>query len=205
MALAKAQLVPEDRPPIPVLFNPTRYGLDKGNVVAEVGIPGLSAPILQYVHGNSRTLTMELFFDTYEAGEDVREHTDAVYGLLGIEAATHVPPICRFVWGDFIFPCVVERVNGSFTLFLADGTPVRATLTVTLKEYVEVGVLVRSPPTESSDHAKTRVVRRGETLSAVAAHEYGDPALWRPIAEANKIDNPRTLEAGRLLAIPALK
>jgi nucleoid-associated protein YgaU len=205
MPLAKAVLVPKDRAPIPVRFNPTQYGLDKANVLAEVGIPGLAAPIIQYVHGGPRTLTMDLFFDTYEEQADVRLHTDAIYSLLGIEAATHVPPICRFVWGDFIFRCVLERVNGRFTLFLANGTPVRATLTVSLKEYVDVNVLVRTPPTESADHAKTRVVARGETLSGIAAREYGDPAQWRPIAEANGIDNPRVVEAGRVLVVPPVK
>ena len=36
-------------------------------------VPGLNAPPLQYVRGKSRALTMELFFDTYEAHEDVRQ------------------------------------------------------------------------------------------------------------------------------------
>jgi nucleoid-associated protein YgaU len=75
---------------------------------------------------------------------------------------------------------------------------------VTFKEFVEVGVLVRDPPTESADHAKTYVVRRGDTLSAIAAAEYGDPARWRPIAEANRIANPRLLAPGTRLALPAL-
>src|SRR5262249_33265599 len=153
-------------------------------------IPGLGAPILQYVRGNARTLSLELFFDTFERQRDVREHTDRVYRLLEIDPETHAPPLCTFTWGTFNLRCVVERVGGRFTLFLTDGTPVRATLSVTLKEYVEVEVEVRAVPTESSDHVKTRLLRRGDTLSSLAAAEYGDPAKWRPIAEANNVDNP---------------
>ncbi|HEX2095361.1 MAG TPA: LysM peptidoglycan-binding domain-containing protein [Longimicrobiaceae bacterium] len=204
MALAKATITPKGERPIRVLFNPTQYSLDQANTLAEVGVPGLSAPILQYVRGNGRTLSMELFFDTYEERSDVREHTDRIYGLLNIRGPLHRPPVCTFTWGSFSFQCVLERVGGRFTLFLPSGRPVRATLSVSFKEFVEVEVLVRNPPTESADHAKTYVVRRGDTLSSIAAAEYGDPAAWRPIAEANRIANPRLLAPGTRLALPAV-
>jgi hypothetical protein len=205
MELAKAMITVKDEADIHVLFNPTQYSLDQANTLAEVGVPGLSAPILQYVRGNGRSLSMELFFDTYEQQSDVRTHTDRVYGLLNIRGPLHRPPVCTFTWGTFSFSCVVERVGGRFTLFLSNGTPVRATLSVTFKEFVEVEVLVRDPPTESADHAKTWLVRRGDTLSSIAAAEYDDPARWRPIAEANRIANPRLLAPGTRLSLPALR
>ena len=59
--------------------------------------------------------------------------------------------------------------------------------------------------TPSPDVAKTRVVRRGDTLSAIAAEEYGDPAVWRPIARANGIVDPRRLPPGQVLTIPVLQ
>jgi hypothetical protein len=134
MALAKAFIKLDNGEEIPFRFNPTQYSLEKSNQIAEIGIPGLSSPILQYVRGNNRTLTMDLFFDTYELQKkDVRDYTDKVYGLLGIEEESHVPPVCTFIWSDFEFRCVVQRVGGRFTLFLADGTPVRATLSVTFR------------------------------------------------------------------------
>lgn len=204
MALEKATIKPDGKAPIAVLFNPTQYSLDKGNQIAEIGVPGLAAPILQYARGNARTLSVELLFDTYEAGKDVRTHTDKIYGLLAIERSTHVPPICTFAWGSLRFRCVVETVNGRFTLFFPDGRPARATLTVAMKEFTEVGKLVRSPPTESADHAKSYVVRQGDTLSSIAAAEYGDPALWRAIARANRIVSPRALRVGRTLVIPPI-
>ncbi len=182
MALEKAFITPEGEERIAVLFNPPEYGLDKGNQIAEIGIPGLGSPILQYVRGNTSALTIELFFDTYE----------------------EQPPICTFTWGQFTFRFVVERVSGRFTLFLANGTPVRASLNLTFKEFVDVEVQVRQQPTESADHTKTHTLRPGNTLSSIAAAEYGDAARWRPIAEANNIDNPLHLEPGRVLVLPPL-
>lgn len=204
MAPEKAFLTPEGEIPIPVLFNPTQYSLDMGNQIAEIGIPGLGSPILQFVRGNTRTLTMELFFDTYEQQLDVRLFTRQIYGLLDIRRGLHRPPICTFTWGRFNFTCVVDRVAGRFTLFLADGTPARATLSVTFKQFVDIEVEVRRNPLESSDRTKTYIVKRGDTLSSIAAAEYGDPAKWRPIAAANRIHNPRTLVPGQRLVVPAL-
>jgi nucleoid-associated protein YgaU len=53
--------------------------------------------------------------------------------------------------------------------------------------------------------AKTRQVRRNDTLHCIAAEEYRDPALWRHIARANGIINPRHLEPGVVLTIPRLR
>jgi len=58
---------------------------------------------------------------------------------------------------------------------------------------------------QSADVAKTRTVRRGETLSSIAAEEYQDPTRWRPIADANSLNDPRQLRPGQVLAIPALR
>ena len=185
---------------IAVLFNPTEYRLNKANQFAEVAIPGLEAPPLQFVRGNARTLSMQLFFDTYEQSQDVRDYTGQIIGLLDIDAKLHAPPICLFSWGNLNFVGVLERADQRFTLFLSDGTPVRATIDVTLKEYFE-GPSDR----QSADFAKRYVVRRGDRLSGIAGQEYGDPALWRPIAEANDIDDPLAIQPGDHLVIPALK
>src|ERR1700739_2019475 len=105
-----------------VPFNPNTYSLSKANQIAEAAIPGLEAPILQYVHGNTRSLSMELFCDTYEEQTNVSAYTDKVYNLLKIDPSTHAPPICRITWGQFNFRGVLDHVSGKFTLFLADGT-----------------------------------------------------------------------------------
>jgi hypothetical protein len=190
-----------------VPFNPNNYSLSKANQIAEAAIPGLNAPILQYVHGNTRTLDMELFFDTYECETvtPVTYDTDKIYKLLLIDPSTHAPPICSVKWGNFILEeAVLDHVNGKFTLFLSDGTPVRATLTVTFKEYIDVDALVRTQPTQSADHRKLRVAKSGDRLDNIAGEEYGDPENWRAIAAANHLDDPADFEPGDVLIIPAL-
>ncbi|HEC98656.1 MAG TPA: LysM peptidoglycan-binding domain-containing protein [Nitrospirae bacterium] len=218
--MEKAYLTRKDNPSVKVsfLFNPKEFTVEKSNQFAEVQIPGLPSSIFQFVRGNARSVTMDLFFDSYEEGDDVRKYTDQITGwdagsmfsklpkekkgLMDIDSDLHAPPICIFIWGTFIFQCIIERVTKRFTMFLPEGVPVRATLSVTLKEYREVEVQVKEVALQSADLSKRWVVKQGDSLWSIAAREYGNPNDWRLIAEANKIDNPRILNPGQELVIP---
>ncbi len=207
-----------DQEQVPCLFNPAELSVEKSNHYAEVSIPGLSAPVYQFVRGNARSISLELFFDTYEQGKDVRLFTDRITGwdtgsmysnlpngergLMDIDSELHAPPVCLFVWGTYVFQCIIDSVSKKFTMFNASGLPLRATLNVTLKEYREVDVQVKELDKHSSDLTKSRTVNRGDSLWAIAAVEYGDPAAWRLIADANGIADPGKLETGRKLVIP---
>jgi len=204
-ALAKALIIDTDSGlSIPVMFNPPEYQIQKTNQFAEVGIPGLGSSLLQFVRGNSETLNLELFFDSTDTGQDVRTFTGPMVALTSLNARTHAPPRLIFIWASLIFPCVLESVTQRFEYFAADGRPLRARLTVTLKGSDLLETLLGSVPLESADRAKARVVKGGETLQSIAAHEYDDPRRWRAIAEATNIDNPLTINAGLMLRIPAL-
>jgi nucleoid-associated protein YgaU len=208
MPLTKALIInrDEDPPlPIPVMFNPPEYRIERTNEFAEVGVPGLGSSVLQFVRGSAQTLSMDLFFDATDLGVDVRTITELVVGLTSLNAKTHAPPRLMFVWGSLIFPCVLESVLQHFDYFNAAGIPLRATLTVTLKECNELQDLLSSTPLESADKTKGRVVTAGDTLQGIAAREYDDPRQWRLIAQATNIDNPLTIRPGLNLIIPALR
>jgi len=218
--LVKAFLTRKDNPAVvvPCLFNPKELSVEKSNQFAEVAIPGLSSPIYQFVRGNARSVTMDLFFDTYEEGTDVRTHTDkitgwdagsmfsnlpgAAKGLMDIDSELHAPPICLFIWGAFVFQCIIDRVSKRFTMFLPEGIPVRATLSVTLKEYRDVDIQVKELDLRSPDVTKRWTVKQGDSLWSIAVKEFGDPESWRLIADANGIDNPRVISPGTDLVIP---
>jgi hypothetical protein len=211
MDLKKAKITPAGGGDIPVLFNPTQYQVSESNQFAEVAIPGVDAPPLQFVRGTARTLSMQLFFDTYDPVDakvqkrsDVRQYTDKIVKLLKVDSDSHAPPICRFSWAQFTFVGVLEKADQRFTLFLPDGTPVRATVDVTLKELGQEQA-DQAGRLFSSDYAKYYAVRRGDTLASIAAAKYSDPTLWRPIAEANELDDPLALQPGQMLVIPALE
>jgi len=190
---------------IEVKFNPEQYSIAKTNVFSEVGIPGLESPILQFCRGNTKTLTMDLFFDTYEKGIDVRILTEQVSDLQKIDPTTHAPPVCFFAWGTLTFVCVLESLTKKFEMFFSSGIPVRATLTVTFKEYQKPEEQALEYPEEPVNLTRTYQVVQGDTLWAISGREYGEPRKWRIIAEANNIDVPERLQIGIVLTIPPLR
>lgn len=205
MALTKALIINLDtHVPIPVMFNPPEYQLQKTNQFAEIGIPGLGSSLLQFVKGSAQTLTLELFFDTTDTGLDVRAFTEAVVLFTTVNVKTHAPPHLLFVWGSLVFPCILESVTQRFDYFNPVGMPLRARLNVTLKSFESVEDLLTGTPLESADRTKSRIFRAGDSLQGIAAEEYGDPRQWRPIAQANKIDHPLRIPAGQRLTVPAL-
>src|SRR5215468_7563135 len=91
--------------PIAVQYNPTELSYDKSAQFAEIAIPGLDAPLQQFVRGQAEKLTLELFFDTTDQGMgvdavSVTTKTDRIYQLIKIEPTRHAPPICTFIWND---------------------------------------------------------------------------------------------------------
>ncbi len=206
-----------------VQFNPTELSFTKGAQFAEIAIPGIDAPVLQFVRGSSETIRVELFFDTTDesTAEHPRSVTDkinAFYNLVKQNPQTHAPPKCIFQWGPpleqenqesapisrapFWFTCIVESVERRFLLFSPEGVPLRARVTVSMREYKTLEEMIAR--LESADHTKARVLKRRERLDQVAMEVYETPAEWRRIAEANDIDDPRRILPGTILKIPPM-
>lgn len=189
-------------------FNPEEYTINKDNNVAVQGIPGLPAPLLQYVNGNLRTLDMELFFDTWDSKDaskkDVRGKTNPVVGLMDIDSELHAPPRLNVSWASLQLDCVLVKVSQKFIMFAETGHPVRARLSCTFNEVIDPEQEIKRSNKQTADYTKVHIVAAGETLSAIAARFYNDPQLWRAIAAANEIDDPRAVMAGDSLVVPSL-
>jgi Contractile injection system tube protein len=271
-AIIRVEWQDPDRKPkeIPVQYNPTEYTLDKQVTLGEVTIPGIDAPVQQFVRGNAEKMTLDLFFDTTDHGmgpgaTSVTTRTDQIYQLIKIEPKRHAPPILTFHWNDQFpgssvgaapddiagapakivtsapegapssavdtavsatgstgatavasphdssanqrvngFRCILESIRQKFTLFSSDGVPLRATLTVTLREYKTLNDQLERLGLSSPDRTHAHILSQTDSLSSVANRYYDRPGIWRPIADNNAITDPRRLTAGRILEIPPL-
>lgn len=198
-------------------------------LVKAKGSQGRTPVRQQFLAVKPSTLQVELFFDTYEphedkwslgkiatsfavptnpfqspTGTDVTVHTSKLASLAKIQPESHEPPRCTLRWGATkLFVGVLQDITITYTMFMPDGTPVRATASCTFIESVTEAEY-RQGELHSADVAKSRVVRRQDTLHSLAAEEYNDPSLWRHIARANNIINPRLLKPGDVLIIPPL-
>jgi nucleoid-associated protein YgaU len=159
---------------------------------------------------------MELFLDDYtdpggptslrqKEKDPVARRLKALAGLLNIDRDLHAPPPVRFNWGPMEFKAVIEKLGRKITKFHPDGTPARATLSITFKEYRTLGEQLREPRRESSDKTKRRVVIGRDSLWSMAAREYDDPDEWVRIAIANDLDDPREIRAGDWLVLPPIE
>lgn len=228
--------------PIMALFNPAEVSISRGVTwktersiasasgkfkSAKGGVRGVPAR-QAFVAVQPATLSVELFFDTYEdhdkslsvgkiaasfavptnpfqstSASDVRKHTKKLSALAKVQRNKHAPPECTLWWGEDLFVGVLSELKIAYTMFMPDGTPVRATASCTFIES-ETAAELRGSELWSADVAKSRLVKRHDTLHSLAAAEYNDPALWRHIARANNIVNPRALKPGDVLIIPPL-
>lgn len=141
--LVKATLLSNDGvPAIEFMFNPTELVFE--GVVETAESPGARTqekgqPKVSFSHVKAYKVTInKILFDTYESGEDVvqryiNKFRTAVEFVQGKER----PPIYQFMWGKQVYlrRCFVEKLNYKLTMFLPDGTPVRAVIdSLTLKE-----------------------------------------------------------------------
>jgi hypothetical protein len=206
-------------------YNPTEIVLEKNVHIAEIAIPGLTAPLQQFVRGEAETLRLELFFDTSDQGMgldavSVVTLTDQIYGLARIVPDQHAPPIVTFVWGEDFpghelppelgnqrrnsFTGVVTSIKQTFTLWSSGGVPLRAKISLSLREYTALQDQLQALNLASPNKTHDYVLARGDTLSLIAGATYFAPESWRPIALANGIDDPRRLVPGTRITIPSL-
>ena len=132
MALVKARIENRsapDRPAVEVLFNPSEYGIDRGANYAEMAVPGLQLPLLQFVRGESQTLNLELFLDCSDTRTSVEAKLRDLRSFVEVHESLHSPPVCAFVWGELVFEGVVSSLRERFTLFAEDGKAQRARVT----------------------------------------------------------------------------
>lgn len=207
--------------PLSVMFNPTDLSFSRTAVFADIAIPGIALPISQFVRGDAETLNIELTFDGTEAGmgegaTGVTAMVHAFHQFVQIEGARHATPLVRVSWGAAFpgnaysnatqpagsFDARVLSVGRKFTLFAPDGTPLRATVSLALKEYVPLIDQLAKINHQSPDHTRIHVVLEGETLPLIAHDAYGDGQSWRVIADYNGISDVRQVAPGTVLLLP---
>lgn len=213
----KASIINLDKPgpPIKCKFNPKEYAFAKKNSWNRNLQAGENVEDIKFGSGGATTLTLQLFFDTYAEKKDVRkEYTSAIWELMMVDPSLRDdyvpengkgrPPIVRFQWGKtWSFEAFITSINQKFTLFLPDGTPVRAILDVTFEQLRDEKLFPRQNPTSGgAGGERVWTVSEGDTLQWIAYKEFGDATRWREIADANRLTRVRHLPPGMILVVP---
>jgi nucleoid-associated protein YgaU len=215
MAVEKAYLHSETGKRFTCLFNPAELTIAKANGWQAAESKGQNAPEIRFQGGQPGTLTLNLVLDTTDTGKEVTTHTNALLDLMKVDPSlpgsdrqrnSGRPPWVEFHWGKlYSFKAVIERLQVKFTYFASNGTPLRARVDLSLKQFQDEEKRPLQNPTSHTPtlHNMHRVVQ-GETLDRIAASHYADSTRWRLIAEANGVVDPLAVTAGSLLVIPEL-
>jgi nucleoid-associated protein YgaU len=190
-------------------FNPKELSIQKSATWKRTASPNAkktSPP--EFGGADPCKLTLEMFFDASATQlGSVVEPVEALFRCCvptetTLQKNTPVPPLVQLSWGSVVsFPGFITSVQAKYTLFAPDGTPIRAVCNVSIEEMP--GDPLGQNPTSGalSTYAVHRVIA-GDSLASIAFREYGDPAMWRPLAEANNIDDPIRLAVGTTLIVP---
>jgi hypothetical protein len=192
------------------MFNPFEYTVSKTNTFEERPQNEADTPQGEFFKSGAQTLKLNLVFDTYESGSDVSQETNKLWKFMMTKTQQDSsqnekiePPQVAFEWGVFKFVSFITTMTQKFSLFLNDGTPVRANVDVTFTQYTDVNDYPNQNPTSGGGPTeRTWQVIAGDRLDTIAAQVYRDAAKWRRIAERNKITNPLLLHPGQSLMIP---
>ncbi len=198
--------------PISFQFNPETLALSKGaqwirhqaRSAKQVGVPEFTGSL-------PRRLSLELFLDATDTHDtSVQKGVETLLSWCvptarSIAANAPSAPRVRFSWGSFdsvSFFGYLEEASATYSLFDADGKPLRATCAVQLTEAGDP--TPRQNPTSGSPGTnRTHRLVVGDSLEMLAHQEYGDPTAWRVIAEANGIDDPLRLRPGTEILVPS--
>jgi hypothetical protein len=222
----KAWLKPETGAKIDCWFNPKEYTITKSNKWEIKPVVGAGLPTAQFGGGDARTLQLALLFDDSDGEHgDVRGVIDVLFKLMEVDSKlgssknSARPPMIEFGWGrTSTFQAVAKQLKVQYILFRDDGTPIRALATIDLAQVEKAvgkgtggsGSRTRqnapgtNPTTVSAAGITSHIVRDGDSLQSISFENYGDPTLWRAIAEANGVDDPTRLRRGTTLAIPTV-
>ncbi len=228
-ALVKAKIVSETGTELECMFNPKELSVTRSNQFTAGQTSGTSVQPQEFGSGQPQQLKLQLFFDTFTGysgsaypqksslhdAKDVRaKFTDKIWKMMDAtvedkqgskKSKKKRPPIVVFIWGKFQFEGVITSISQQFTLFSAKGYPVRAMLDVQIQQFRDLGMLPAQNPTSGGlGGERIWTVQQGETLQWIAYQEYGDPNLWRGIADANRLSSVRRLAAGTRLVIPTI-
>ena len=119
------------------LFNPETFEYSRSATYVELVAPGMSYPTTQYVRGNSRSFSVELFLYDKPSTGIIEEQKSFIEGLLPPEENDNNytrPPMVLFAYGNFIRKCVVEEFSNLFEEYDSWGNPTMARFTLTMRQ-----------------------------------------------------------------------
>ena len=161
----------------------------------------------KYSRIDPETLTFSFFLDgtgvvsVLQLTDSIKTFKKLVYRYNG---QIHSPNYLLLIWGEFSFKCRLTQLEIDYTLFDADGVPLRAKLTPHFQQYLSPDDLAKISGRNSPDMTHLRQVMAGDTLPLMCQRIYGNSGYYLMVANYNGLTRFRRLEAGQFIVFPPL-
>lgn len=192
-----------------VLFNPNTYSVKYAVEYEEDQGKGTTGLPQQFKQSKPNEFGIEFTLDGTGASADAIQVDEEIDNFLGVvyeyDGEIHRPRYLKVIWGTLLFNCVFKGANVKYTLFKADGTPLRAAVSATFFGFIDDTKRVAEERASSPDLTRVHAVIAGETLPLLCHRYYGDARHYMNVAKHNNLNNFRNLEAGRRVVFPPLE
>jgi len=170
-------------------FTPQQVTQNIGAIVPEAGGYSRPSPIIQWVGGQLRTLSMNVrLFSEHSQDNTAAAKLEQMEKLVDeYHPILNRPPLVAFFWGVAFpdgIPCIIESLGGvTYDEIRDDGTIRGVTLNVTLKKHTQY--IIDQTTLPAVEETPVHVVKHGETYEMIAQRRYGDPMLGVLLRQKN--------------------
>lgn len=189
------------------MLNPETYSQNfdvQYNVEQGQGTPDAT---IKYEKSTPSTVNFDLMFDATgvvnskrtNLASEISKFKKVVYDYNG---NIHSPNYLKLIWGKaMLYKCRLTSLKINYTLFKPDGSPLRAKLSVSFKEFQTPSAALDK---NSPDMTHVKTVVAGDLLPSLVYDVYRDENHLLKVAEHNHLDSILHLEPGSKLYFPPL-
>ncbi len=190
------------------MFNPESFSIDTQIKYCTEESPGSTSSPAKFRNIEPRTFSLDLLiYGTGASGEkrEVLAEIALFQACVGYYGKIHRPSYLVVSWGLFVYHCVLVSYSVNYKLFRQNGTPLRAVISASFKEFrpklLESLINQKSSPDLTHYHQNAA----GDQLFMISQDTYESPQYHVHLAEFNELDTLRSLNIGEQLVMPPLK
>ena len=200
--------IPTGIPPYVAMFNPENWQVQEANTHNATQALGARGAQQRYVASPASRLNFDLIIDGTGASGENREVIADIAQLrltTGFNGDEHRNNKFFIIWGSKTFRGVLESMSVKYTLFRPNGTPLRATVSMSFTEDTSRQKSLLEANLQSSDLTHTRIVNINDRLDLLCFYVYRDSRHYIEVARANDLTTFRKLPEGKELVYPPIE
>jgi hypothetical protein len=143
------------------------------------------------------TATMEGYLNSLKNVPVKKQLEKLLECVYDFDGDIHSPRYLKVLYGSQIkMDCVITSLDLNYTLFKADGEPLRVKITANFLQYVDPKSSALKSRKKSPDVTHQRLVKAGDRLDLLTYDIYNSPKYLLQVAMKNELTSIRNLKPG---------